>query len=227
MPTGKVLTICPSRDRPQPLYRMIDSFLRTSTHAELVVVIDEDQTAMYDLTKFGPRVSCVVKSPARGGPVACYNGVWSSRSAEVYGALLDDCEFLTPGWDDFCLEARERLPGRVGLISPWSNVKDSADHVTAEMDYVQFMFITREWGAAVGYFAYPKCIHYCWDTVLEVLADSTSILRVPKETFSICHRSLPSESVKLHMAHDTYEAVLFFAQQRRQTIERLKRAMAK
>jgi len=33
----------PSRDRPGPLKRLIRSFLKTSTHAKLVVVIDEDQ----------------------------------------------------------------------------------------------------------------------------------------------------------------------------------------
>ena len=227
MPPGRVLVICPSRDRPTALYRMIGSFLKTSTHAKLVVVIDEDQTELYNLKNFGGRVSCVVKSPARAGPAATYNAVWSSIPAEVYGAAVDDCEFLTNGWDDYVLEARDRFPGKVGLISPWSNVKDSGGMVTAEIDYVQFTFITREWGGAVGYFTYPKVLAYGWDTILEVLADSTSIERVPREKFAICHHSLPSDNVKEYMAHDTYEAVLFFAQQRRQTIDRIRRAMGK
>jgi len=227
MTAGRVLTICPSRDRPGPLKRLIESFLRTSTHAELVVVIDEDQTELYGNPVSGGRVRYVVQSPAKSGPIICYNSIWSSTPAEVYGALLDDCEFLTDGWDDYCLEARDRFPGKVGLISPWSNVKDPNGVVTDEMDYVQFMFITREWGGALGYFAYPKCIHYCWDTVLEVLADSTCIERVPREKFSICHHSLLSESTRLHLPHDTYEAVLFMATQRRQAIARLRKAMAR
>ena len=227
MSAGRVLVICPSRDRPHALYRMIDSFLRTSTHAKLVVVIDEDQTGMYDLSGFGERVSVVVKSPARSGPAGTYNSVWSTTPADVYGALTDDCEFLTSGWDDVVLEIRERMPGKVGLIAPWSNVKDPEGTVIDEIDYVQFSFITREWGAALGYFTYPKCLAYAWDTILEVLADSTSIERVPREVFSICHRSLPSDNVKQYMANDTYEALMFFAQQRRRAIERLRRAMDK
>jgi hypothetical protein len=227
MSEGRVLTICPSRDRPGPLKRLIASFLRTSTHARLVVVIDEDQTEMYSERDYGGRVSFVVKSPAKAGPIACYNAIWSANPAEVYGALLDDCEFETEGWDDYCLESRDRFPGKVGLISPWTNVKDPNGVVTEEMDYVQFMFITREWGGALGYFAYPKCIHYCWDTVLEVLADSTSIDRVPKEKFTISHHSLLSESTRLLLPHDTYEAILFMATQRRQAIARIKKAMAR
>lgn len=225
--SGRVLTICPSRDRPGPLKRLIASFLKTSTHARLVVVIDSDQTEMYSERDYGERVSFVVKDPPKAGPIACYNAIWSSTPAEVYGALLDDCEFETEGWDDYCLEARERFPGRVGLISPWTNVKDPSGVVTEEMDYVQFMFITREWGGALGYFAYPKCIHYCWDTVLEVLADSTSIERVHKDKFTISHHSLLSESTKLNLPNDTYEAILFMATQRRQAIARLKKAMAR
>ena len=227
MSEGRVLTICPSRDRPGPLKRMITSFLKTSTHARLVVVIDEDQTEMYSERDYGERVSFVVKSPPKAGPISCYNAIWSAHPAEVYGALLDDCEFETEGWDDYCLEARERFPGKVGLISPWTNVKDPNGVVTEEMDYVQFMFITREWGGALGYFAYPKCIHYCWDTVLEVLADSTSIERVTKEKFTISHHSLLSESTRLLLPHDTYEAIMFMATQRRQAIARLRKAMAR
>jgi hypothetical protein len=227
MSNGRVLVICPSRDRPQSLYRMIESFVATSTHARLVVVIDDDQTDMYDLGGFGDRVSCVVKSPPKAGPAATYNAVWSSTPAEVYGALTDDCEFLTHGWDDVVLELREKMPGRVGLIAPWSNVKDFEGTVIDEIDYVQFSFITKEWGAALGYFTYPKCLAYGWDTILEVLADSTSIERVPREVFSICHRSLPSDNVKQYMAQDTYESVLFFAQQRRKAIERLRKAMSR
>jgi hypothetical protein len=227
MSTGRVLTICPSRDRPGPLKRLIASFLKTSTHARLVVVIDSDQQEMYSERDYGERVSFVVKDPPKAGPIACYNGIWSCTPAEVYGALLDDCEFETDGWDDYCLEARDRFPGRVGLISPWTNVKDPGGVVTEEMDYVQFMFITKEWGGALGYFAYPKCIHYCWDTVLEVLADSTSIERVPKEKFTISHHSLLSESTRLLLPHDTYEAIMFMATQRRQAISRLKKAMAR
>jgi hypothetical protein len=225
--SGRVLTICPSRDRPGPLKRLIASFLKTSTHAKLVVVIDSDQQEMYSERDYGERVSFVVKDPPKAGPISCYNAVWSSTPAEVYGALLDDCEFETYGWDDYCLEARDRFPGKVGLISPWTNVKDPSGVVTEEMDYVQFMFITREWGGALGYFAYPKCIHYCWDTVLEVLADSTSIERVPKEKFTISHHSLLSESTRLNLPHDTYEAIMFMATQRRQAIARLKKAMAR
>jgi hypothetical protein len=227
MSDGRVLTICPTRDRPGPLKRLIASFLRTSTHAKLVVVIDEDQRELYGNPVNGERVSFVFKSPPGAGPIACYNAIWSSTPADVYGALLDDCEFSTDGWDDYCLEARERFPGKVGLISPYTTVKDPTGVVTEEMDYVQFMFITREWGGALGYFAYPKCFHYCWDTVLEVLADSTSIERVPKEKFSICHHSLLSESTRTHLPHDTYEAILFMATQRRQAIARLKKAMAR
>jgi hypothetical protein len=225
--SGRVLTICPSRDRPGPLKRLIASFLKTSTHAKLVVVIDSDQQEMYSERDYGERVSFLVKDPPKAGPISCYNAVWSSTPAEVYGALLDDCEFETDGWDDYCLEARYRFPGKVGLISPWTNVKDPSGVVTEEMDYVQFMFITREWGGALGYFAYPKCIHYCWDTVLEVLADSTSIERVPKEKFTISHHSLLSESTRLLLPHDTYEAIMFMATQRRQAIARLKKAMAR
>jgi hypothetical protein len=50
---------------------------------------------------------------------------------------------------------------------------------------------------------------------------------VPKEKFTISHHSLLSESTRLLLPQDTYEAVMFMATQRSQAIARLKKAMAR
>ena len=41
-----ILTICPSRERPERLKEMIESFIKTSSQSDLVVVLDEDDPCM-------------------------------------------------------------------------------------------------------------------------------------------------------------------------------------
>jgi hypothetical protein len=227
MTQERVVAICPSRDRPTQLDRLVTSFLATSTHARLVIVIDSDQSSLYDLSNYGARVTAIVQSSSMAGPAGTYNQIVSSITADVYGAVVDDSEFMTVGWDDFVLNTRNGFPGKVGLVSAWNNVCMPRGDDSPQIDYVQFPFVTREWVSAVGFFSYPKCVAYCWDTILDVIGDETSIKRCDKEEFHMRHHAMTSDNEGKYLRQDALEAVFYLANGRRKTVARLKKAMSR
>ena len=81
----------------------------------MAVYVDEDQKDQYA----GIDKRAMLTVGKRVGQCAALNALHSNHPGYlVYGAATDDCEFMTSGWDQWVLRARESFPGRVGAISP-------------------------------------------------------------------------------------------------------------
>ena len=174
----RVAVIIPSRDRVVQLYDSITSVLNTSTCADVLVYIDEDQ---YDLYKalmhedrrvryhFGPRV----------GPVASIN-YWHQILGDkyaAYGMITDDSKITTPGWDKWLLAALDQFPNHVLVVSPHHN----------NGDHVDMPFVSVEWANTLGWVACPHAYHYVWPIITGLIGEMTAIVHAPQKAFHIEH----------------------------------------
>src|SRR5580765_4962714 len=111
--------MCASRGRPQLLVRMVDSVRRTSTKADVVVYLDDDDADTYSVdvpTIVGPRL----------GQCGSLNALYDKFGAGYVaaGAATDDCEFRTLGWDDWVISKTQAFRGQVGAIGPYCEAAD-------------------------------------------------------------------------------------------------------
>lgn len=171
--------MCPSRDRPDQLVKMVDSVVaRSSNQVELAVYIDFDQKTKYPASLPNTHV-CYGE---RVGPVSSYNAlVKRHRGYDVYGAVTDDCQFETEGWETWLNSAVAAFKNNVGAIAPY--VRDSG-----RMD---FPWVTRQWIETLGYFALKTCKHYYWDVAVELLGQCSQIAYADVYDFRIAHLGTP------------------------------------
>lgn len=180
---NRVAVLIPSRDRPEQLKRAIQSVLDTSSSADVLCYIDEDQVGAYaqsGIPQGNPRVR-YVEGP-RIGPVASANAL-VDRHPEfaAYGLITDDTETITWGWDAWLLDAMNQFPGRLVVVSPRHNLGE----------HVDMPFVSKEWIKVVGWFACPVFHHFCWPILTGLIGEQTAIVHAPGTSFSLRHEGLP------------------------------------
>jgi hypothetical protein len=204
---------------------MIDSVLATSTKADVRIYVDEDQAEDYRYVEvpwvIGPRI----------GPVASLNRLWELNPGyEAYGAATDDCEFVTPGWDDWILETTKSFPNEIGLMAPW---RDGTPHnegaIEAFGTYIRrmdFPWATRKWTETVGWFAYPGAEHFFWDVLSEVIGWQTGIQYATSEQFVLTHDNLPTPDAYRKVLRDGVRCMQGIAFDVPVIIKRIQKAQA-
>lgn len=173
---SKLLVAIASRGRPRLLQRAVDT-IRATAHGEVrvAVYIDNDEEKLY-----GRLRGAVVHFGERVGPVASLNKLVDCNPGyEAYGAATDDCEFLTPGWDQWVSETAKSFRGGVGVMGPY---------VPESPGSLDFPWVTAQWYRALGYFGYRHFFHNYWDVALQILGDQVrSIRRAMGDQFLIQH----------------------------------------
>ena len=168
----RVAVLCPTRDRPEGLDRLVES-VRGTSKADVIAYIDEDQAGMY--AGHGSGMQFVGE---RIGPVAAANLIVERLDGyDVYGLMTDDSVVTTPGWDGWLLDAISQFPNRVCVVSPHHN----------QGNHVDMPFVSREWIKATGWFACPTMYHYAWPTVTSLIGEMTAIVHAPRQCFNIDH----------------------------------------
>jgi hypothetical protein len=204
---------------------MIQSVLDTSTEADVAVFVDDDQREVYAGTD--SRAQVVVGK--RRGQCASLNALQNVHPGYLaYGAATDDCEFVTPSWDRWVIQARESFAGNVGAIAP-----------RCEMDQrMDFPWFTDRWIKVAGGFCPVGTQHEYWDLALELVAEQVAIAYAKPGECDIVHHSepatdltdhpdmLPTESAiwMLKNCQDGRFACAWLAHNRRQLIQLLRLA---
>lgn len=177
---SNVAVLIPTRDRPDPFDRAVRSVMETSK-AGVYAYIDEDQNDLYGriqerefpLRFFrldGPRI----------GPVASANRLAQlavDAGCDAVGLMTDDSYMTTPGWDDWLMQAIAECPNRIGVISPYHN----------HGNHVDMPFVSREWMAVTGWYAYPECFHWAWPIITGLIGEMSGIIHAPKGSFALHH----------------------------------------
>jgi hypothetical protein len=174
---NRIAVLCPTRDRPEGLKRLIGSVLGTSRKADVLFYADDDQTEEYRgipheggrvINWFGPRI----------GPAPAANLLAKKfYDYDAYGLITDDSVVTTPGWDEWVLDTIPMFPKRICVISPHHN----------QGEHVDMPFVTKEWIEAVGWFCCPTMYHYAWPTVTSLIGEMTAIVHAPAQKFNIDH----------------------------------------
>jgi len=165
----------PTRDNPDLAKRAYQTMLDTSESADMLLCIDDDQAELYAglagrrmRKNFAPRTDIVGSLNKAVGAFPEYT---------IYGQMTDDAVFLTPGWDKWVERVVAEFPARLGVVSPYHNGGK----------FVNFPYVSREWIQNVGWFACPETLHFCWDTVLELLGEATNIRYAEPYEFGLHH----------------------------------------
>ena len=165
----------PTRDNPAGAERAFQSMLGPSDEAIMALCIDDDQEQVYAglnhprLAKhIGPRTDIVgsINSAVRSMP-----------NHSIYGMMTDDAVFRSADWDVWTEAAFSQFPNRLGVVSPHHNGGP----------FVNFPYVSREWIDLVGWFACTETLHFCWDTVLEMLGEATQIRYASEIEFGLHH----------------------------------------
>jgi hypothetical protein len=210
-----VLVVCPTRDRPKEFGRLCEAVAATS-QATVAAYIDDDQINDYLGVLSSTRTTHIVGP--RIGPAAAANRLIAAHPGfDAYGFLTDDCTPTTPGWDAKLLRSIELFPGRIGAVSPY----------VEGIPFMSFPFASKEWITAVHYFAHPCVYHFCWDTMIELMAEHVGVLYATKDEFAIYHPHHESSNLAEHWNKDRLAFFSWCLCERPAAIERLKLAARK
>jgi hypothetical protein len=187
--------------------------LSTSGSPTLLVRIDNDEEEMYEWATNLPRIE-VVSGP-RVGLVKSVNELVSLHPEPhtIYGLVPDDAVFVTTWWENYTKRIFNNLPNHLGVLSPSHNGGE----------FVNFPFISRELVNLLGWFLHPSMHHFCGDTILEIIGDSTAIKRATPGEFYIHHAHTPTDMQHYHA--DLEKFLGWAVRERRADIERVRREM--
>ena len=110
--------IVPTRGRPDPLRRFLDSIARTATRPgqlEVVLVVDADDPGSAAVGHPRLRLRHVVGPPGRTMGALNMDG-YAASTGEYVMLLNDDVLARTPGWDRVVLRCFRRFPDPIALV---------------------------------------------------------------------------------------------------------------
>ncbi len=135
---------------------------------------------------------------------------------DVYGLIVGDAEFKSPGWEAYLEAEVARMPNGIGVVS--------AAHTAGT--FVNFPFVTREWVDAVGWYACPDTVHFCWDSVIECLGEATHIAYATPAEMFIAHESVRNERLFTVFTADALKFLGWFVNRRREIVSLLRAAQS-
>ena len=159
----RISVLCPTRNRPGNVERLVTTAVTTAARAvEFVFYCDNDASgSVSGQVRAHPWVTVI-----QGDRITLsdmWNVCWREATADVFMLCGDDIAFRTPAWDDIVLDAFAGIPDRVAFV----HGRDGLRHD----DFGTHGFLHRNWTDAVGYFT-PRGFSCDWvDTWINELAN--------------------------------------------------------
>lgn len=159
---NKVLTICPSRNRPRRLTEMLDSFNKTNSFSDILVYVSDDDPKIEEYKS--------LKAPIMFGRrrtiVEVFNHIFNvCPNYEFYSEINDDHVYHTDGWDSL-------------LTSP---IKDYGISCGGSEGLPSGIVISGNIPRALGYLVTPLLQHTYVDNYFETLGKELGrYYRVPE-----------------------------------------------
>lgn len=205
--------VVPTR-RPQEFLKCATSAVSLSTNAHVLAYVDHDQEGEYRALELPERVKLHVGP--RCGPTASVNAlVQAFPDYDIYGVCPDDCGFTTPEWDVYVERTIAGFPNRLGVLSPAHNFGP----------FVNFPFVSKRWIDTLGWFAFPKMYHFCWDTVLELLGEQTHMVFAGRDEMMMANQAIPAFNYDSHFRADCEQFLWWAVLERNGQAKKLREAM--
>jgi hypothetical protein len=186
-----LLTIVPTRGRPEQCARLIESFDKTTDNADLLFVVDPDDNSYDNMDWKG---HSVISMDPRGTMVQKLNHAAVSF-IDDYDQMVwyaDDNEFVSPHWDTLMLDTLKDMGGS-GWVYSFDNRRT---------DIPETWLVSTDIVKEVGWFANPVLNMYYVADSIAVLAKRASLLRFCPQAVVVHHHYTVDKSV----VHDeTYQ----------------------
>jgi hypothetical protein len=165
-----LLTICPSRNRPERLKTMLDSFKRTkSKTTDIVIYVSEDdpQLEVYKLlmSKYEPKDLLII-GPRRYLSEAINYCVKISPGYDFYQEVNDDHVYKTRGWDRILISEINRSGNGWGIAFGRDLLNDKINKKLPSAAVISANVIKY-----LGHFFYPEIKHTYVDNYLRDIGE--------------------------------------------------------
>jgi|694.fasta_scaffold44790_7 hypothetical protein len=152
---NKILWICPSRNRPDRLERLINSWKHTTEGlSDLVVALDDDDTFYSELIKKYPEIIWEINKPVFGSFLHLINSM-ALKYVDHYqyiGFMEDDIVFETAGYESKFITKLNNL-GKTGIV----HAKDGID----KRKFISIPVVNSYIIKTLGWFS-PPCFKSLW-----------------------------------------------------------------
>ena len=145
----KISILCPTRERPKQVIRLIESLLKNAREPEkleILFYIDNDDETFPNLARFGDTVK-VFRGP-RTWISNAHNFLYTYCKGEIIMTAADDMVFRTKGWDSAVYAAFDSVPDKIVLV--YGN-----DLGTHAGKIATHGFFHRKWVEALGTWVQP------------------------------------------------------------------------
>lgn len=163
---GLISVLCPTRQRPDNVRRLLESIAATASHAVEVVFRTDTDSPLGDNLPGSTLFTEVC------GPRITLSQMWNEAYTASHGDIVmqcgDDIIFRTPGWDDRIREAFSTIPDNIALV-----YGDDGFH---GIKHATHGFVHHAWVDTVGYLTPPYFSCDYGDTWLMEVAMLTSRL---------------------------------------------------
>ena len=208
MTDNDLLVMVPTRGRRAQCERLLKSFTETATCADLLFILDPDDTDTWTGMDWGDAATAVLEP--REYLVGKLNKT-ALAMADLYPVLAwfgDDCAFQTPGWDQLMLATLAEDLGGHGWVYPDDKRRiDVPEHWMCSSDVVQ----------ALGWFANPVLSHYFIDNSIADLGKRADMIRwCPQAVIEHQHYSVTPGTERDEVYRETEDA---FGESDRQAFE--------
>ena len=113
----KISILCPTRERPDQVLRLIESVLENAQRPETLEIlfyIDNDDETFPNIDRFG-KAARVFRGP-RTWISNAHNILYSYCKGEIVMTAADDLVFRTPGWDSAVYTAFDSIEDKIALV---------------------------------------------------------------------------------------------------------------
>lgn len=171
-----LLTIIPTRSRPEQCARLIESFDKTTDNADLLFVVDPDDQSYANMDWKG---HAVVTMDPRGTMVQKLNFA-AGQFLDDYDQMVwyaDDNEFLTEHWDTLMLKKLADMGGSGWVYSYDNRRSDIPETWLASTDVIRFL----------NWFAPPMLNQYYVADSIGLIARRASMIRFCRDVVVAHH----------------------------------------
>jgi glycosyl transferase/beta-hydroxylase protein BlmF len=113
----KISILCPTRERPDQVIRLIGSILenaRTPEAIEILFYVDQDDDTFPSIDRYSHSVK-IFRGP-RTWISNAHNFLYGHCKGEIVMTAADDMVFRTPSWDSVVCDAFESVPDKIAIV---------------------------------------------------------------------------------------------------------------
>ena len=203
----RLLVICPTRERPNRLAEMVESFkINTSDQATLVTIVDDDDPLVKEYIDLSKKLQFICRVRPRKTVIEHLNWTFfCSSNYSYYSSSSDDYIYKTLDWDKKLTKAIDGNGIAYGNdLCAGENIPTTSiisGEIVRALNWLQLPTLTHLCGDLVykSIGKRLKCLHYCPDVIIE---HNHFMNRKAEKDASYCRTNSKEMYLKDHEAYE-------------------------